>query len=338
MIISAVSVRRPLFVSTFTLLHFSPKIYTVGTLLSAMVRTGDLPGLIQRVSAYYIVYDLFKGDGHQQHDGTFLSFLLAIVDTKEPVTSKVQLIERNFVAALLQSGTKEFGKQQTSSVLQQHDLQQPFMCDLAALKMQYHDRQKELPTTVKSGLMNVLSAPPTIAVPQTVLGDSTAVRELMEGYLRGGDTPLKNVLAPQFMTIAPPLLPVDDELIWMDQTNPAWHKPIYDTTVTNVSAEAKRLISLVFNEALNIQDRQVLLAELESDPNMVYHIGLTPKKLPDLVENNPLVAIEILLKLMHSTQITEYLNVLVNMEMSLYSMEVVNRLVFILRLNLLLFT
>lgn len=299
-----------------------------------MVRTGDLPGLIQRVSAYYIVYDLFKGDGHQQHDGTFLSFLLSVVDTKEPVTSKVQLIERNFVAALLQSGTKEFGKQQTSSVLQQHELQQPFMCDLSALKMQCHDRQKELPTTVKSGLMNVLSAPPTIAGSggggggaPTVLGDSTAVRELMEGYLRGADTPLKNVLAPQFMTIAPPLLPVDDELIWMDQTNPAWHKPIYDTTVTNVSAEAKRLISLVFNEALNIQDRQVLLAELESDPNMVYHIGLTPKKLPDLVENNPLVAIEILLKLMHSTQITEYLNVLVNMEMSLYSMEVVNRLV-----------
>lgn len=69
--------------------------------------------------------------------------------------------------------------------------------------------------------------------------------------------------------------------------------------------------------------------EEESRIRIVQESGLTPPNLPRLVEHNPLIAHECLLVILqHSPEDVknEYLSALVGMDMSLHSMEVVNRL------------
>ncbi|EDW09782.1 CCR4-NOT transcription complex subunit 11 [Drosophila mojavensis] len=129
-----------------------------------------------------------------------------------------------------------------------------------------------------------------------------------------------------FLSIAPPLMDFEDELIWINQLSNQNLTVLYDKS-NYVTPNTKLLIEQAFIQPLSLQDQQILFDDLQKqNRNIAHQYGLTPAKLPQLVENNPLISIEILLKLMLTTDITEYFNILVNMDITLHSMEVVNRL------------
>ncbi|KAM3339227.1 CCR4-NOT transcription complex subunit 11 isoform X1 [Capsicum galapagoense] len=135
-------------------------------------------------------------------------------------------------------------------------------------------------------------------------------------------------LGPQWIRPHPPRLPVlDGELVWL---NPDYnYELLWDHGMcadTSRGAAVRDLIAKALKGPLVPAQQEQVLLELANDPKLVYHCGLTPRKLPELVENNPVIAVEVLVKLVNSPEIAEYFTVLVNMEMSLHSMEVVNRL------------
>lgn len=157
-------------------------------------------------------------------------------------------------------------------------------------------------------------------------------RQTLEAIMATPNPCYDRALLPEMITLAPPLhVSQDNELVWLNlpSSPPHDHLPAWDVSMCvagSSNSEARRLMAKAFTSALNLAQQQQLIAHLKKDSKVVFHVGLTPSKLPELVEHNPIIAIEVLLKLMQSNQISDYFSVLVNMEMSLHSMEVVNRL------------
>jgi len=194
--------------------------------------------------------------------------------------------------------------------------------------MSLNERQSELPFTTKAGVPTIIDDPDNR--PGLVIeNESESKDSVLESLFCGPNPKCEQVFKPDMVRIPPPLHISQDELVWIFPSEINDLKLCWDSSMcisNTVGVEAKRLMSKAFKGSLTIAQQQQLLSELEADPKLTYHLGLTPAKLPELVENNPLIAIEVLLILMQSSQISEYLSVLVNMEMSVHSMEVVNRL------------
>ncbi|KAI9202987.1 uncharacterized protein BJ171DRAFT_511464 [Polychytrium aggregatum] len=134
---------------------------------------------------------------------------------------------------------------------------------------------------------------------------------------------------PPFPQCLPPSMPLlDHELSWI---HPAIQGPLIewdpsiasDTTKRN---EVRQHLLAGAETPLSISQQQHVASILQADPNLVLQCGVTTGNLVGLVEHNPSLAFEALKSLASVGHIDEFLEILINMGVSLQSMEVVNQL------------
>ncbi|XP_012940567.1 CCR4-NOT transcription complex subunit 11 isoform X2 [Aplysia californica] len=316
--------------------------FKVGQAIVLLLQHRDLlPHPAQKLAAIFILYEMYKSDAVAANPfaTVFLNLLQDPSERKEQnpydmhsTIPPVSAPERYFLSNLISGTSKEMLKNTAAQILHM-DVSGKAPVDISQTQLFIVQRQSEMPHTSKMAMSCVVADPETKPTSFEQFGKPNKInpdiqRQTVESLLTGPKCAVDHTLRPEFLRLAPPLHIAEDEMVWMMPTdtefNVAW-----DTTMcmnTSTVVEVRRLMAKAFKSVLSPQQQQQIKTELDTDSKLVYSIGLSPAKLPDLVEKNPLVAIEVLLKLMNSTQITDYFQVLVNMEMSLHSMEVVNRL------------
>ncbi|CAH0550764.1 unnamed protein product [Brassicogethes aeneus] len=312
--------------------------FKVGSCLVMLLQQDLLPEIDQRLAAITLLHELYRGEplANTPFAGVFIHLLYPPEHQSNVGAPKLEYpgqlprlmnSEKFFVTQLISDVPKDAILKKTAIQIINSDcpVQQNF--DFSSIQLTLAEKQSELPQTCKSGIPVLISFPEKNV--NSYITDTTQTDLLIKKIVTGEEAPINKIYKPEFVTLAPPLLNCDDELVWLNPSWPKEHVIAYDSTMLvpdTAGLEAKQLMSKAYKSALSLVQQQQLINELTNDSKLVYHIGLTPSKLPELVENNPIIAIEVLLKLMQSKQITEYFSVLVNMEMSLHSMEVVNRL------------
>ncbi|XP_027365857.1 CCR4-NOT transcription complex subunit 11 isoform X3 [Abrus precatorius] len=293
---------------------FSPtRHFTLSSYLLILLQDNKVLSTTERLIGFALLVEAYSSQ--KPASNPFINFIV-----NASCQEGSEKVERAFILQLLGVGSsnsgKEFLKLSASDYVKGFDQSLHEFPPLDQLKQQFSDKVhlESYHCLFKDG--SVKNVVPDPDVPPSCDADSPEF-DLQSGAkskLGAGDKDeavaglLSNIslegLSPHWIRPLPPRLPIlDGELVWLNPDDN--HELMWDYGMcvdTSRGAAVKDLIAKALKGAL------------------------APAQQEELVENNPLIAVDVLTKLINSQEIAEYFTVLVNMDMSLHSMEVVNRL------------
>ncbi|KAM2698258.1 hypothetical protein EV1_037288 [Malus domestica] len=288
--------------------------------LSLLLQDKKMLNSSQRLIAFTILQQAYSSQ--KPSANPFFSLLINAACDVE-----VEKYERALVLQLLQlfgsdgsSGGKEILKQSAAEYIKSFDPSVHAFPEQEQLQQQYADKvhPDRFISPFKDGSVRNVVADPDVPHGCDVNSLEFDLQTGTKPKIGSGDRDetvlglLSNLalegLGPHWNRPIPPRLPVqDDELVWLNPVDN--HELLWDDGMcfdTSRGAAVRDLIAKALKGPIAAAQQEQVFSELANDLKLVYHCGLTPRKLPELVENNPLIAVEVLTKLINSPEIAEY--------------------------------
>ncbi|KAJ6251760.1 ccr4-not transcription complex subunit 11 [Anaeramoeba flamelloides] len=176
----------------------------------------------------------------------------------------------------------------------------------------------------KIPLVNKLGIGTSISDPEKGKESKKNVQDFIQNQLNTDE------FKPPFVRPSPSILQIlDNELIWIDYEDETL-LPIWDQTITNVKSnndQFKNLMKKAFTSQLSQLEQQQIILRLENEPKLLGEGVITPNNFQDLVEKNPIISFEILKRFSEDEEkINIYLESFIKTNVTLHSMEVINKL------------
>ena len=294
--------------NTFQKTYSKSEQFKVGVTLWFLIKD-NLLNLSQRLSSFYILYDMYKNEKLQS-----IPFIPIVLQTLNESKNK---IEQQFLIDFIQNKI-EYSKTPINIYIEDNEKNQNII--IPNLEEYWNNYKKQTEKISKS--INDWMRPIIYDNKDNKLNKIFNLNQL---------TPVEvsmKYFEPNYMSYYPNTNYTfyDDEPLWIIPT--LKHNFIYDF---NLTKEKDSISSILFkpfnNKQISKEENDFVMGILNNNPNILLEINFTSSKFMNLIEKNVSFATNIFLKISTSNLFQNYLNAFLKNKFTQNSMKVISNII-----------